>query len=163
MPGQNMRPSIKPKQEKQRQLDARTVDELHPGEEQSERDHQLHGEQSSSGDGPNGNGRWRDASGGGEFSFVLKSLPTTPLDLICTYWGSDTGNRVFDILVDGTKIASETLNGSAPGRYFDAVYPIAAALTAGKTQVTVRFQAKPGAMAGGLFGCRLVQSPPSPQ
>jgi DUF1680 family protein len=144
-------------QDKQRELDARTIDELHPGEEQSEHDHQLQSEKSSSGDGPNGAGRWRDASNGGSFSFVLKSLPAVPLDLLCTYWGSDTGNRVFDILLDGTKIASETLNASKPGQYFDAVYPIASALTAGKTQMTVRFQAKPGAMAGGLFGCRLVR------
>ncbi len=143
--------------EKQRQLDARTVDELHPGEQQSEHDHRLQGSKSSSGDGPNGAGRWRDASGGGSFSFDLKCLPDTPLDLLCTYWGSDTGNRVFDILVDGAKVASETLNAAHPGIYFDAVYPIDAALTAGKMQITVRFQAKPGAMAGGLFGCRLMR------
>ena len=145
-------------QARQRDLEARTVDELKPGEQQSEVDHTLQSEKSGTGSSPLGDGlHWRDASNGGSFSFVLKALPDTAQELVCTYWGSDGGNRVFDILLDGTKIASETLLGTQPGRYFDAAYPIPAALVAGKSQVTVRFQAHPGAIAGGLFACRLVR------
>ncbi len=142
-------------QEKQRALEARTVDEMRIGEQQPEVDHKLQSEKSSS--GPLGERRWRDAADGGWFSFTLKTLPHTAQNLVCTYWGGEVGNRVFDILVDGTKIASQTLSQNKPGQFFDVDTPLPAALLAGKTAITVRFQAKPGAMAGGLFGCRIVK------
>ncbi|MCL6473516.1 MAG: hypothetical protein K6U75_00485 [Firmicutes bacterium] len=84
-------------------------------------------------------------------------LPDEPVELLCIYWGSDTGNRVFDVLVDGVKIATQTLNNNAPGKFFDVVHPLPAELTRGKSKVTVRWQAQPGAMAGGLFGFRILR------
>ena len=33
--------------------------------------------------------------------------PRRPMNLVCTYWGSDTGGRAFDILADGQKIATQ--------------------------------------------------------
>ncbi len=144
-------------QERARELEARTVDEMRPGEQQPEHDHALQNEKSTTGDGPDGGGHWRDARDGGWFSFDLKTLPGTPQDLVCTYWGSEEGNRTFDILVNGTKVATQTLHEDKPGQYFDVVTPLPAELVAGKSKVTVRFQAHPGAMAGGLFGCRLVR------
>ena len=140
---------------RQKTLEARTVDQMRIGEQQAEVDHKLQSERSSS--GPSGEKHWRDATDGGWFSFTLKVLPDTAQDLVCTYWGGEEGNRVFDVLVDGTKVASQTLLQNKPGQFFDVDTPISASLLAGKTQITVRFQAKPGAMAGGLFGCRLVR------
>lgn len=137
-----------------RALDARTVDEFRPGDQQSEVDHHLQGENSRT--GSFNNRAWRDAANGW-FSFTLKAGPTAPVALLCTYWGSDAGGRAFDILVDGTLVGSQTLVGSKPGRFFDVTYPIPAALTAGKSAVTVKIQAKPGMLAGGLFGCRMVR------
>ena len=142
-------------QERQRVLEARTVDRMGIGEQQPEVDHQLQSERSSS--GPLGEKHWRDAADGGWFSFTLKVLPETAQDLVCTYWGGETGNRVFDVLVDGTKVASQTLNQNKPGQFFDVTTPLSAALLAGKTVIRVRFQSQPGAMAGGLFGCRIVK------
>lgn len=144
-------------QERTRILEARTVDEMRPGEQQPEHDHALQSEKSTTGDGPDGGGHWRDARDGGWFSFDLKTLPDTPQDLVCTYWGSEAGSRAFDILVDGVKIAAQTLHEDKPGQYFDVVTPIPAEMVAGKSKVRVRFQAHPGAMAGGLFGCRVVR------
>ena len=140
-----------------RELEARTVDEVRTGEQQMEHDHALQSEKSNTGDGSDGSGHWRDARDGGWFSFEVKTLPDAPQDLVCTYWGSEQGSRVFDILVDGTKIATQTLHEDKPGEYFDVTYPIPAEMVAGKSKVTVRFQAHPGAMAGGLFGCRVVR------
>ena len=135
-------------------LDARTVDEFRPGERQPEVDHHFQGHNSNKGDF---NGRaWRDASGGGGFSFTLKVDASTPMALLCTYWGGDTGGRTFDVLIDGTVIGSQTLDNNRPGEFFDVTYPIPPALLLGKSVVTVSLQAKPGAMAGGLFGCRTV-------
>lgn len=144
-------------QEEKRDLESRTVDEFHPGEQQSEHDHALQSEKSATGDGPDGGPHWRDASDGGGFAFTLKTLPDAPQDLVCTYWGGEEGNRVFDLLVDGTKIGTQSLHEDKPGQYFDVAYPIPAELVAGKSSVTVRLQAHPGAMAGGLFECRVVR------
>jgi len=152
---------------RQRDLDARTVDTFRPGDQQFEVDHKLQSDQSNTGPGPTDlsgatpvNLSWRDASNGGWFSFEMKVDPTVRQDLICKYWGSDAGNRVFDVQVDGTTVGSETLNNNAPNKYFERSYPIPIALTQGKHSVTVKLQAKPGAMAGGLFGCRMVRSAP---
>lgn len=136
-------------------LAARTADFLAIGEMQPERDHQLKGENTSAGDF---NGRkWRHATDGGWFSFVLKTAGDVPQELILTYWGSDRGNRVFDILVDGEKIATQTLENNRPEVFIDQAYALPPALLQGKKTVTVRLQAHPGKFAGGLFGARLVK------
>ncbi len=139
---------------KQRALDLRTVDEFLPGNQQSEVDHHLQSQNSNTG---YFNKNWRDASQGGWFSFTMKVDPSHPLELLCTYWGSDAGNRAFDILVDGVSIGTQVLENNRPGVFFDVAYDIPAALVAGKSSVTVELKAKPGAMAGGLFGCRLLR------
>ncbi len=144
-------------QERKRALDARTVDEIHPGEQQSEVDHKLQSEKSNTGPGPADGPNWRDAADGGGFSFDLKVQPDTPQDLVCTYWGSEVGNRIFDVSVDGTVVATQTLHENKPGQYFDVATPIPSELVAGKSKINVRFQAKPGAMAGGLFDCRVAR------
>ncbi len=140
-----------------RVLDARTLDRFLPGNQQSEVDHQLKSAKSNFGEFNGGN--WRDASDGGWFEFTLKA-GNGPLTLVCTYWGSDVGGRRFDILVDGTQIATQTLDSNAPGKLFDVSYPLPPALTTGKATIAVRLQAKPGMTAGGLFGCRLLRSVP---
>lgn len=100
---------------------------------------------------------WRDAHDGGYFAFRMKVLPGQPQELLATYWGDDGGNREFDILIDGRKIAGQKLAYNKPGEFFDVAYPIPAELLAGKEGVTVRFQALPGKMAGGAFGCRILK------
>ncbi len=87
-----------------------------------------------------------------------------PNELLCTYWGSETGQRTFDILVDGSKIAEQSLRNDRPGQFFDVNYPIPTELTNGKQRVTIRLQAHPDNFAGGLFGCRTlkVESKESP-
>lgn len=80
------------------------------------------------------------------------------MELICTYWGSDSGNRVFDIIVDGGTVVTQRLNTPAAGRFLDITYPIPLELTHGKETICVRFQAHPGMMAGGVFGIRTVMS-----
>ncbi|BDI33147.1 hypothetical protein CCAX7_51980 [Capsulimonas corticalis] len=99
--------------------------------------------------------RWRDANDGGYFAFDLKTAPNAPNALVVTYWGGDAGNRRFDILVNGVHLAEQTLENNQPGQFFDVSYPIPTDLTQGKSTITVRFQAKPGATAGGVFGAQL--------
>ena len=140
--------------ERQRALEGRTVDCVNPGVEENERDHHLQSQQSGHGIF---NGRnWRDAHNGW-FSWDLKAPGDKPLELRVTYWGSD-GGRIFDIMVDGKKIATQELQGKHAGEYFDEIYRIPAALAQGKTKITVRFQAHEGSMAGGVFECRLMKA-----
>ena len=140
----------------QRTLAARTVDFVVPDREQSERDHNMNGERTGAGDF--GDHKWRHATDGGWFSWELKVLPDQPQELWVTYWGSDVGNRVFDILADGHKIGSERLENNKPDKFFEEVYRLPADVLTGKQTVTVRFQAHPGAFAGGVFGTRVVKS-----
>jgi hypothetical protein len=125
------------------------------GDAASESLHGLAGERTETGGG--GDRRWRHATAGGWFSYRLKVPPDKPASVCCTYWGGDVPPRRFDILVDGTRIASENFNRNKPDEFFDVEYPIPPQLTSGKPSVTVRFQARAGNLAGGLFGLRLLK------
>ena len=135
-------------------LAERVIDSIAIGDEADEGKHHFQGSQSKT--GPLGGRHWRDARRGGWFSYDLKVLPDQPVTLVCTYWGSDV-RKTFDILVDGQKIATQTLSGSKPGAFFDVDYKIPAELTRGKDKVTVKFQAEPGGVAGGVCGCVMLK------
>lgn len=139
-------------------FEARIVDEVQPGEQQPETDHHLQSAKSSSGE--HAGRKWRHAVGGGWFSYDLKVLPDQPQTLRCAYWGSD-GLRTFDILVDGEKIAEQTINRNKPNDFFDADYPVPERLTKGKQQITVKFQPHPKNIAGGVFGVLLLKAEPT--
>ncbi len=139
---------------REKALAARTVDRVVIGDRDSERAHRLDGLRHAS--GPFGGRHWRHA-GDGWFSYELKSLPDRPVEVLCTYWGSDVGARVFDVLVDGTKIATQKLDRNKPESFFDQIYPVPPELTKGKDKITVRFQAHPGNTAGGVFDLRVLR------
>jgi uncharacterized protein len=137
------------------ELEARTVDVLAMGEMQPERDHKVEGEKT--GDGEFNNRKFRHAWDGGWFSCELAVPASGPAEMVVDYWGGETGAREFDVQVEGKTIATTKLQMDAPGRFWDKVYPLPAELIAGKEKITVRFQAKPGNYAGGVFGLRIVK------
>jgi DUF1680 family protein len=140
---------------RRKELEARTVDVVRPGDE---RGHKMKGERTASGEF---DGRhWRHATDGGWFSYEMKVQPDRPQSLLVTYWGSDGGNRVFDILVDGTRVATQKLQYNKPDTFYDETYSIPPELTRGKQTVTVKFQAQPDRWAGGVFEVRVVTSGP---
>jgi len=141
---------------KQKELEARTVDVVNPGEEQNERDHKLKGENTAAGQFSGRN--WRHATDGGWFAWEVKVLPDKPQELLVTYWGSDGGNRVFDILIDDTRLATQRLQNNRPNKFYDEFYSIPEDLTKGKQTVTVKFQAHSGTWAGGVFGLRVLKA-----
>jgi hypothetical protein len=137
-------------------VEARTVDKVLIGDAASEKAHGLQGERTASGlfmEKP-----WRHAGGGGWFSYDLAVAPEGGTVLLVAYWGSDAGNRRFAVMVDGKTLARQTLQHNRPGQFFDVRYEIPEALTRGRKKVTVRFQADPGATAGGAFDVRTVRS-----
>ena len=137
-----------------RELEARTVDSIAPGNEQIERDHKLASERSYAGDFAEK--KWRDARDGGFFSYDLKVLPDAPQELVVTYWGSDVG-RKFDILIDGEPFATQTLELSKPNAFFDVHYVLPAERLKGKAHIVVKFQAPARGLAGGVFGVRVLK------
>ena len=136
--------------------DAATLDTVAPGFQQSEVEHQLQSENSESGDA--GDRKWRDAHAGGWFSYQVGVDPKTPMVLICTYWGGESLERNFDVLVDDQKVATQKLHANKPGSFFDETYALPPALTMDKNKVVVRFQAHTNDMAGGVFGVRMVRA-----
>lgn len=132
---------------------ARSVDVMHLGEMQPERDHDLRSEISYpvSYRGRQG----RDARAGGWFDFAMK-VKEGPLLLQATYWGGER-DRAFDILIDGVKIATQQLNDKEqPGKFYDVTYPLPEALTKGKQHVRVRFVPHDRSTAGPVFGVVLL-------
>jgi hypothetical protein len=134
--------------------EARAVDVVHPGESQSETDHRMQGDDTQTGDFYGR--KYRHAAGW--FSYEVKVLPGEPQQLAATYWGGDAGAREFDVLVDGKIITTQKLNNNKPGDFFDAAYPLPPEITKGKQNVTVKFAAHPGNIAGGLFGLRVLRA-----
>lgn len=134
-------------------LEARTIDFVNTGTQQSESDHNMQTSGSSSG---SYNGEyWRD---GQMFSYDLATKGhTQDVTLMVRYWGGDSGNRQFYIYVDGTKIAEESLTGGS-SEFVNVEYPIDPELLEGKDKITVKFKAKSGNVAGGVYYIRLLMS-----
>lgn len=140
---------------RQQELAARTVDLFVIGEMQPERDHNVQGENTGAGDF--GGKKFRHAWEGGWFSFDISLPEEGPADLIVTYWGGETGERSFDVLLDGEKLATESLHQDDPGKFWDRTYPLPLERTRGNDKASVKFQAHPGNFAGGVFGVRVVR------
>ena len=128
----------------------RITDTVIIGKKSSEDEHQMKGVSTNTG-GPN---TWRDASNGGWFSYTVAVNPDKQMELVLTYSSTDGGNREFEILVDNKKIAEQKLRAETFSAWIDKVYPIPFELTKGKKTVTVKVQALPGKIAGGVFGLR---------
>jgi DUF1680 family protein len=136
-------------------IERNTVDFVDVSSEPSERDHGYKGQGTSEGflEGR----KWRDAREGW-FSYDLKVEAGGPISLVCTYRGSEGRRRVHDVVVDGEKIATETMYYH-PTETFDITYALPEALLKGKSRITVKFQAAPGASTGGVLDVRTVKAP----
>jgi hypothetical protein len=135
-------------------LNRRTLDVVQIGDQASESAHGLAGDNTQT--GTHHERRWRHARGW--FRYEVKVDANRPTQLLCTWWGSDAGGREFDIVVDGRVVATEQLENSPPGEFFDRTYDLPTDLTRGKSRVEVKFQARPGQTAGGLFGLRVIRA-----
>ncbi len=145
-------------------LEGRTIDRLVPGQQQPEVDHKMvqtnttasvaNGESLRSGGSSTG-------GAGASVSWELSTNDETDLSLWVRYWGNETTcARTFDILVDGQKVATQSLVDTwKKGEFVNVEYALANALVTGKKTVTVTFQSTSG-MVGGLYGVRLLRKTP---
>jgi DUF1680 family protein len=134
-------------------LDARTIDQVAPGEQQPESEHFFKGEGSEA--GINDGRHWRHASKW--FSYTLKDPKQEARVLRLTFAKADAGRR-FDILVNGQLLANVALMADAKDAFYTVDYAIPEALRKdAQGRLSVRFVAQPGSMAGGLYGLRLLR------
>ena len=145
--------------ERERQaLEARTVDKVQPGEQQPETDHKMETDRSQTGN--TNDVFWRDARDGHYFSYLMQTEGRTDLSLRLKYWGvGEWKSHEFDIFVDDVLVQSVNNTGKYRISEFKyETYPIPADLLKGKTQVRVKFVAKPRKQIGEIYGVRLVKN-----
>ncbi|WP_426209872.1 beta-L-arabinofuranosidase domain-containing protein [Massilia sp. TWP1-3-3] len=146
-------PAIAEAQAQQRAVDARTIDQVAPGEQQPESDHAYQAEGGDAGLAPAG--RWRHASKW--FSYTLNDPVLEATSLRLTFAAGDAGRR-FDVVVNGTPIAAVTLEEQANAVLYQRDFAIPSAVSAASQgKLVVRFVAREGSIAGGLYGLRLMR------
>ena len=149
---------IKTEAARRKEIEARVVDTVKPGDEQNERDHNLKGEHASLGE--TNDRKSRQATDSGWFSWDLRVLPDKPQQLRITFWGGDTFNGIFDIFIDDAKLVTHRLTNK-PGQFLEQTFAIPPEMLRAKDKITVKFQAHPGAVAGGVFALQIEQKPPA--
>ncbi len=139
-----------------RRFDAATLDAITPGYQQPEVEHAFRDERSEIEDF--GGRRGRLARDGGWFAYTVRVDPVVPVALVVTYWGGVWHERNFDVLIDDQPLAAQRLLTNRPGDFFERVLPLPSGLTRGRTAVTVRFQSRPGDVAGAVYGLRVLHA-----
>ncbi|GAB3458159.1 glycoside hydrolase family 127 protein [Massilia terrae] len=132
-------------------LDAQTIDQVAPGEQQPESDHFFKGDESRA--GLTQGRHWREAKGW--FSYDLTDRKREAKTLRLEFARADKG-REFDILVNGQLLQSVRLDGEAAEEVYAREFALPAGLRAdGKLVVSLR--ARPGSSTARLFGLRLLR------
>ena len=96
---------------RRKDVERRTIDIVSVHDAANEQQHGLQSENAA--DGYFEGQRTREARNGW-FSYRVKVAANGPTTVACSYRGSEGRRRTFDILVDGEKIASETLEYHPP-------------------------------------------------
>jgi DUF1680 family protein len=135
-------------------LDAMTIDEVNPGQQQPEADHFLKSERSDM--GIHLGRHWRHAEGW--FSYVMNDPEHIAATLQLTYFSGDVGRR-FDIVMNDHIIAEVELQAREIEGFYTVSYPIPPALvtSASDGKLTVKFVAKQNSLAGGVYYVRLLR------
>ena len=133
-------------------LDAQTIDQVAPGEQQPESDHGFRGEGVES--GINKNSRWRHARQW--FSYELADRELQARRLRLSFSGGDAGRR-FDLIVNEQLISEILLSANAQEIYSRDFELPAHLVKASAGKLSVKFVAQPGSIAGGLYGLRLLR------
>lgn len=135
------------------EIEERTIDNFRIGEMQPERDHNLKASERSYVDDAMGR-KGREARRDNYFSFEMKVEEGA--GLLFTYIGDDK-DRMFDIVVDGTKLTTVNWQGGKTGKFYDLEYALPAELIKGKANITIRIEANYGKTAGRIFGVRTIK------
>ncbi|MGN0070149.1 MAG: beta-L-arabinofuranosidase domain-containing protein [Prevotella sp.] len=138
--------------------DQASLDQVIVCDDASESEHNLQGE----GMRWDKNVGWRDALNGW-ISYTMKVDPDRPCELVLKHWGSDGGNRQFDIYADGEKFSYDHVDNFMPNQYYEMHHAIPFHLTKGKSEVTFMFKALSDNIVGGLYGVRTILTKEVPE
>ncbi|MET0357773.1 MAG: DUF6805 domain-containing protein, partial [Cellvibrio sp.] len=134
-------------------LDAITIDQVAPGEQQPESDHFFKAEGADT--GLNKGVRWRHATGW--LSYELNDKQRQAKTLRVSFSTLDAG-RQFDLLVNDQLIKSIKLTGDAPQEIYTQDFAIPEKIVRQSNgKLIVKFVAHKGSIAGGLYGLRLLK------
>jgi len=134
-------------------LDARTIDQVAPGEQQPEADHFFKGEGVEA--GVTKGQHWRRASQW--FSYQLSDPKGEAKVLRLTFARADGGQR-FDVEVNGQRVAEIELAKDVAQDFYTRDIALPAELPRGaNARLDVKFLARQGSTAGGLYGLRLLR------
>ncbi|HJS16579.1 MAG TPA: beta-L-arabinofuranosidase domain-containing protein [Rheinheimera sp.] len=134
-------------------LEQQTLDKVYPGEQQPESDHFYQGEQSEA--GINLGRHWRHSKSW--FSYQLSHKGQQNLTLRLEYFGLD-GGRAFEVWLDDKKLTDVELKSGLGPDWYQVDYPIPNnLLPKNAAHFRVKFVAKPGSIAGGLYQVRLLK------
>lgn len=134
-------------------LDAQTIDQVAPGEQQPEADHFFKAEGADA--GINKGMHWRHATNWFSYELTDKQLQAKTLRL--SYSTLDAG-RKFDIYVNDRLLQTVELTADAPQEIYTQDYALPDDLIKmSNGKILVRFVAHQGSVAGGLYGLRLLR------
>ncbi|MGQ8364499.1 beta-L-arabinofuranosidase domain-containing protein [Glaciecola sp. 1036] len=133
-------------------IESITIDQITPGQQQPEVEHNFAGENTRA--GVNEGRHWRAAQGW--FSYVLDNQAGDAKSVRITYSRKDVW-RHFSILLNDTEIAKVALPvPNEQAEFYSVDYPIPENLQSQKSLV-IKFEANPGSTAGGIYGIRLLR------
>lgn len=133
-------------------LEAQTIDQVAPGQQQPESDHAFRGERTEQ--GIHRNRHWRAARGW--FSYTLNNSSGAGQRLRITYFGRDR-DRAFDILINDRLLQTVYLTGEGGDSFIDVDYELPADHARTHGPLTVKFVAHEGSTAGGIYYLRLLR------
>lgn len=141
---------LKQEEKEKLELEQKTVDQVAPGEQQSEIDHRFKGDKTETGIFKDKH--WRNASGW--FSYQLKNEKSAGKELRVTYYGTDKSG--FDIFINGVLLKTESLDGTKGNRFFDVDYTIPDNLLTSSAGFTeVKFSSSENSRTPRIFYVRL--------
>lgn len=130
-----------------------TVDQITPGEQQPEVEHDFKGENTRA--GVNNGHHWRDATGW--FEYTLANPDQQAVALRIRYFNADVG-RKFTITINGEVLAKVSLPAKQTDTEFYSIdYPLTDVMQQASS-LTLRFSAEQGSIAGGIYGIRLINN-----
>lgn len=138
------------------ELDRVTVDVIECGEQQPEADHRMESDKSFNGVFMDES--YRGVGSGGFVSYEMATGDSDNLRLRIGYWGNENGDCRFDIIIDGTLIASENLAGKWNKEEFtDVSYMIPRDLLKDKKVVRIELRPKENNTIPGVYNIRMLR------
>lgn len=141
--------------EEEKQLCRETTDEITPGFQQSEVEHDL--QEQCSDTGAFQHRKFRRALPGGAFSYRCAVDPAAPMELRLLYWGAEWSSTRIGIFIDETAVAEQETRTLHPGEWVTAACPLPPETTASRKSVRITIRHLAGSDGGRIFHLRMIR------